>query len=190
MAIINNFGRRQTREYGEFGPQITMDVYEGNATMNAINDSDGDIVGPAIAAPLKKGDWVTLTSAHDNDGFTVKKAVGTDTTIIGKLAVNPKYIYGAPTGAQGTVLTEGTYQPRQVTVDVMGTRVTEVTVKNAEASVVDLKPGDFLEVDTGNTAGLSFKKVASGKSKCLVLEKRTVPATGESKVWVLFNYYG
>lgn len=125
--------------YGETGPAITFKALEGDVTISDVQTPGGAISGAVFTKQIKAGDLVTVAGP-----MSVKKAENGDTTPIIGVAVTEPYFKGkAPT----TSASQGSYEPRRVTVRLFAPAVRRVTLTSGNNAVT---AGDYLAPTSTN----------------------------------------
>jgi hypothetical protein len=160
-------------KFGQLGPRVPFKCKEGNMTIQKINTVGGDIPGPVFASPIEDKMWVKLAG-----DMLIEPCAATDPECIGQAVGTPQFKGSQPTTAK----TWGNYEPRRVTVELMGTAVRTVTL---EALNTAISVGNCVKF--GATTAQAFDKATvENGTRALVA---SLQHTG-AKIPVLFGFYG
>ena len=164
----------ELRRFGKFGPRITFKCKEGDMTIKTISPVGGKIKGPVFTNEIEDKMYVKLVG-----DMLIEPCVKTDTECLGQVIGNPKF-------ANGLQPTEdavwGEYDPRQVTVECMGSRIDEVQLEAANAEIVFWNSVTF-----GATTNQTFDKDSTANTT-RALHGATANSGG--KIPVLFGFNG
>jgi len=159
--------------YGDLGRKLPFKCNEGNMTIQTGSPVGGDVKVPVFANPLEDGDWVTLTD--DNE---VTKATKDSTELIGQVVGTPQWKGRQPTASA----TWGNYEPRRVTVDLLGKAVRTVQLEAANTAVA---AGESIKI--GATTAQRFDKASAlNTTRALV----GAGASSGAKIPVIFGFIG
>ena len=131
---------------GKLGAVCPFKCKEGDISIDTINSAHGDIIGPKVASPLAKGDWVEL------DGDMTVKALTTSGVRLGFVANTPKWDVD-PTTAMNQSAAVSAGALREAGIETIFTKIMTVDVTGT------VNAGNYL-VDDTTTAG-NFKQSAS-----------------------------
>lgn len=106
-------------KYGQLGPRLPFKCKEGNMTIVTARPVGGDMDVPTFASPIEDGTWVKLAG-----NWLVEPCAASDTECIGRAVGRPQFEGKQPTASK----TWGNYDPRWVTVELMGAAVRVVTM--------------------------------------------------------------
>lgn len=157
---------------GKFGVVARMKVKEGNVTIGAVNSIQGNVKGPILSAPAKKGDFVKISA-----DLTVEPCAANDTACIGRLESDPQWIEAEPTANANW----GYYAPREANVEFFGTKILTVPLEAANSAI---SVGN--SVTLGATTAQKWDKDATPNST-VALE--AAQASSGAKIAVLFGAY-
>lgn len=160
-------------KFGQLGPRIPFKCKEGNMTIQKINTVGGDIPGPVFQSPITDKMWVKLAG-----DWLIEPCAATDPECIGQVVGTPKFQGQQPTVAANW----GSYEPRRVDVELMGTAVRTVTL---EALNTAISVGNCVKFG-GTTAQTYDKATVENGTRALVA---ALQHTG-AKIPVLFGFYG
>ena len=132
---------------GKLGVVCPFKCKEGDISIDTINSAHGDIIGPKVASPFKKGDWVEL------DGDMTVKPLTTSGVRLGYVANNPKWEPVEPTTAMNQSAAVSAGALREAGIETIFTKILTVDVTGT------VNAGNYL-VDDTTTAG-NFKQSAS-----------------------------
>jgi hypothetical protein len=163
----------ELRRFGRFGPRITFKCNEGNITIGTLNRATGDMEGPVFASPIADKDWVKLTG-----NMTISKCAASDPEVLGQVVGTPEFKGQEPVEA----VNWGSYEPRRVTVELMGSKV-EMVQLEANNSLIGY--GDSVAVGASTAQCWDLDSTAN---HTYVLSGAALNAG--TKIPVLFGYYG
>lgn len=168
----------ELRKFGKLGPRLTFKCNEGNLTIETIDIVGGEIPGPIFTNPIRDKMWVKLS-----DDMEIEPCTKTDSDVLGQVIGKPQWKGQMPTADA----VWGAYEPRIVTVELMGSRVDMLQL---EANNAEILAGDSVipGATTDQTWDLSIEQAAKVANQTLVLSGAA--AASGAKIPVLFNYYG
>ena len=138
---------------GKLGVVAPFKAKEGAISIDTINSAHGDIIGPKVASPLTKGEWVEL------DGDMTVKALTTSGVPLGIVANTPKWDV-EPTVAYTQAQAISADKLREVGIESIFKKIMTVNVKSGESAAAgkylvpdDTTAGEFkLSSSSGTTA--------------------------------------
>ena len=170
----------ERRVFGKYGPRLTFKCNEGNMTIVTIDTVQGEIPGPTFADPVENGMYVTL----DGDMQIAPYDGAADTVMLGKVVGKPQFKGQQPTESANW----GDYEPRIVTVEVMGSKVDMVKLANNSKAIVagqSVTP-DAVEPQAWKLNESAVPAAEANNTLALV----GAEADSEDIIPVLFNWYG
>ena len=154
---------------GKLGVVAPFKAKEGAISIKTLNSAHGDIVGPNVASPLTKGQFVEL------DGAMTVKALTTSGVAIGIVANNPKWDVEPTTDYnQSQAVSAG--KLREVGIETIFKKIMTVNVKSGESAAAgkylvpdDTTAGEFkLSASSGTTASDVVCLTAQGTDDTVV----------------------